>query len=79
MPPKLKTHPLNVLIDPTDRKRLDELSEHLKRSRGQIVRELINVAWLDFLNGIPMCATGTACSMPQLASRRHVPSDQISP
>lgn len=56
----------NVQLSPEDYARLDALAATLSRSRGSVVRELIKQAHQMTVQGIPTCASGQFCPVPNL-------------
>lgn len=56
----------NVQLAPEDYDRLDALAATLSRSRGSVVRELVKQAHQMIVQGIPTCANGQFCPVPNL-------------
>jgi len=57
---------MTLLLDDESKERLTILYRTLGRSRGQILRDLINLAFHMHMNNIPFCANGQRCLAPQM-------------
>ncbi len=59
---------LNVLLEPEDRQRLQELADKEGLHASQIIRNLIRSRHSMKMHGIPTCANGEGCRCPQMHS-----------
>ena len=59
----------NVLLSPEDFARLDALAAVLQRSRASAIRQVLIWAHQMTVQGVPTCASGQFCPMPQLHQR----------
>jgi len=68
-----KAHPFNVLLAPHDVRQLAELADLDRSSKGAVVRRLIGAAHRHQIEGLPTCADGTRCFVPQMHARPPAP------
>lgn len=68
--PRLRNRPFNILMNDAERKALDDLATRTGLSRGLMVRRLILAAHKHLCRGVPTCASGRPCYVPQM----HVPA-----
>lgn len=64
--PRAKTTPFNLLLTDADKTLLDALAEQRGMSRGQVLRECIRTAHQMQVAGVPLCASGQPCYVPQM-------------
>ena len=60
----------NVQMDEADYARLDALAGVLSRSRGACLREALKVMHQMVVQGIPTCASGAFCVVPNVHANR---------
>lgn len=71
MPPKKsKTKQFNVMMSTADREMVNQLSEHLEVTAGEVVRKAILYFHGHQIKGMPMCANGRPCLVPQLHAQQ---------
>lgn len=74
MPPKKsKTKQFNVMMSPADRTMVDQLSEQLQVTAGEVVRKAVLYFHAHQIKGIPQCANGRPCMVPQLHAQQTTP------
>lgn len=75
MPPKTKSrmHPFNVLLSGDELAHLQAIANDVNVSKGHIVRSLIQRAWMMQGMGVPTCADGCNCFVPQMHASRLMP------
>lgn len=64
-----KTRPLTILVTDANYEALEKLAEKRNISMAQVVREAIQAAAQHIYGGIPCCADGRACMVPQMHVR----------
>lgn len=65
----------NVQLDDSDYARLDALAGVTSRSRGAVVREALKFMHQHLVQGVPTCASGQICPVPNL----HRPNPLAGP
>ena len=61
----------NVLLRPSDHKKLTLLAEHFHLPKAQVLRQALNAYALMELDHRPVCANGRACLCPHLLPPPH--------
>lgn len=61
-----KTRPLTILVTDANYEALEKLAEKRTVSMAQVVRELIQHAAQHTYGGVPCCADGRTCLVPQM-------------
>lgn len=61
-----KTHSFNVLLDPEERRMLEELRDTTGFSAGLVVRQAIRACHSMRVQHIPQCANGSPCLVPHM-------------
>lgn len=56
----------NVMLSDEDYARLDAVAHVLQRSRGAVVREAVRYLHQMIVQGVPTCASGAFCPVPQM-------------
>jgi hypothetical protein len=57
------------MLSDEDYARLDALASVLSRSRGSVVREAVRFAHQMLVSGVPTCASGQFCVVPNVHHR----------
>ena len=65
-PPTARKAAFNVQMSPEDDARLDAVAQVLGRSRGACVREALRFLHQMTVQGIPTCASGQFCVVPNV-------------
>lgn len=65
-PPGSRKAAFNVVLSPEDYARLDALAATLGRSRGAVLREALRFYHQMTVQGIPTCASGQFCVVPNV-------------
>ena len=60
----------NVMLSPEDYARMDAVAQALGRSRGAVLREALRYLHQMTIQGIPTCASGAFCVVPNVHSQR---------
>lgn len=63
----------NVMLSDEDYSKLDALAGVLQLSRGAVIRKAVAAAYAMTVQGVPMCASGAFCPMPQIHQRGPLP------
>lgn len=72
-PPVAHRAAFNVLLSDEDYARLDGLALVWGMSRGAVIRRVLQHAHAMSVQGVPMCASGGYCPVPQMHTRGPVP------
>ena len=60
----------NVMLSEEDSARLDAVASALQRSRGAVLREALRYLHQMTVQGIPTCASGAFCVVPNVHANR---------
>ena len=66
---KSSRKPFNVLLSSADLEKLDDLKNLTGNSRGAELRAALLYRWKMIRRGLPTCANGSACFVPQMHAR----------
>ena len=71
-----KSKSFNVLLEPEQQLKMQQLAAKRALSQGAVLRDALEAAWLMYVPGTPVCATGKGCFVPQMhtAPPIHVPN-----
>ena len=69
----------NVVLDENEKHMLDALSLHHGTSAAQEIRQAIRTRYAMACKGVPTCANGTACFVPQMHAHLNPVLSQSAP
>lgn len=75
----LPTRPFNVHLTHDQVAMLTRLAEHKAISRAAVLRQLIQFCYNHTFKGVPTCATGAPCFVPQMHQLTHAVTSQSEP
>ncbi len=77
--PKQRMHPFNVLLAGDEYAHLEAMARSVNVSKGALLRSLVQRAWMMTGRGVPTCADGCNCYVPQMHAARLMPIPPATP